>query len=194
LQVSDPITAAKLIKRSKPGTSLRRFAEASDEVAFKSGLADALLHPCVHTFRIDGLMELVRQTGLQPLLFGHNGAFYDINQEVDRIRRMEADKQSPGNFILYLGHNVASPSANNAGSLVMLNPCLKDAIGFFKFGTTQIPSRLGRPNQPIGRLERQFLRQFLRPVAWETLSRDSQTESLLYFKSLFLLRYRLNTE
>jgi len=88
LGVSDPATAKRIIERSKPGSRLRRFVEASHETTFDAGLADALLHPRVHTYRIDGFMELVRQSGLEPLLFAHDGALDDVNREVERIRRM----------------------------------------------------------------------------------------------------------
>ena len=190
LGVRDPAAARRLIKRSKPGSRLRRFAESSDETSFRSGLADALLHPRVHTFRIDGLMELVRQTGLEPLLFAHDGALEDTGQEIERIRRLETGKQSPGNFILYLGRNVAGPCPDDADSLLMLNPCLISAVGALQLGTQQIPPRLGHANPPLGRSERRFLRQFLRPVPVGSLSPESLPGVAEYVNALFLLRYR----
>ena len=190
LRVKDPVAAERLIKRSKSGSRLRRFADASDEINFKSGLADALLHPCVHTFRIDGLMEIVRQTGLAPLLFAHNGALQDVGLEIERIRQMEVDKRSPGNFILYLGRNTSGACTDDTGSLIMINPCLQSVAGNFQIGTKNIPSRLGQPNPPIGRLERKFLRRFLKPVPWDAIKPESRSTASVFNKALFLLRYR----
>ncbi len=189
LGVRDPAAARRLMGRSKPGSRLRRFVESSEETAFTSGLADALLHPRVHTFRIDGLMDLVHQTGLEPLLFAHASALEDPDREIGRIRRLETDRQSPGNFILYLGRTVAGPCRDDANSLLRLNPCLADAVGALHLGTRQIASRLGHANPPLGRPERRFLRRFLRPVPWSALPPGAPSLATRYGKALFLLRY-----
>ena len=115
LGVHEPAVARRLMARSRPGSRLRGFMDASDEAACESGLADALLHPCVHTFRIDAFMELVRQSGLMPLLFAHEGALEDTGQEIGRIRRLEEAGQSPGNFILYLGRSPVGHSDSHEG-------------------------------------------------------------------------------
>ena len=190
LGIHDPTTARQLIGRSKPGSRLRRFIDASDEAAFESGLADALLHPSVHTFRIDGFMELIRHAGLQPLRFAHGNALEDVGQEVERIRQLEKDRQSSGNFILYLGHNAAGPCPDDAPSLLMLNPCLSAEVRPVRIGTCSIPARLGHPNQPLDRKERSFLRHFRRPRAWDELPPSSRQAATQYAKALFLLRFR----
>jgi SAM-dependent methyltransferase len=190
LGVHDSATARRLIRRSRPGSRLRRFADSSDEVSFQAGLADALLHPRVQTFRIDGFMELVRQTGLEPLLFAHDGALEDTGAEIERIRRLEADRQSPGNFILYLGRTATGPGPDDADSLLMLNPCLSGAIGRWHLGKGRIAPRLGHANPPLGLRERRFLRRFLRPAPWKTLSDDDRTTAIGYRSALFLLHYR----
>lgn len=192
LGVQDTAAAKRLIRRSKPGSRLRRFIDTSDEVDFASGLADALLHPSVHTFRIDGFMELIRQSGLEPLLFAHSNALEDVGQEIDRIRRLETDRQSPGNFVLYLGHNVTGPCPDNAASFLMLNPCLSAEVRPLRIGTSRIAPRLGHPNQPLGSKERSFLRHFRRPRAWNELPPVSRQTAAQYAKALFLLRFRHN--
>ena len=192
LGVSDLATAKSIIRRAKPGSRLRRFVESSHETNFDSGLADALLHPRVHTYRIEGFMELIQQSGLQPLLFAHDGALEDVTQEVERIRRMETAKQAPDNFILYLGHQVGTPCPAKDASLFMLNPCLSAAVSPVRIGTLHVASRLGRPNPPLASQERRFLRQFLRPVRADQLSAEIQSVLNLYKKSLFLLQYQNN--
>jgi len=189
LGIRDPAAARRLMTRSRPGSRLRGFMDASEETAYASGLADALLHPRVHTFRIDGFMELARQSGLEPLLFAHDGALEDVDQEIERIRRMEAAKESPGNFILYLGRNPAG-RCSDAASLLLLNPCLSGLVTGVQFGTRHVAPRLGRYTPPLGRRERRFLRRFLHPVPWAALDSEARETAQRYCDELFLLRYR----
>jgi SAM-dependent methyltransferase len=190
LGVTDPSVARNLLARAKPGSRLRRFGGASDEVAGDAGLADALLHPRVHTLRIDGLMEIVRQSGLEPLLFAHWGALEEVGREVERIRRLEADRESPGNFVLYLGRNAGGGCRDGSGSSVVLNPCLRRAVGPLTLGSVQVAPRLGFPNPPLGSAERRFLRGFRQPSAWDGLPDSARRMLPDYRRALFLLQYR----
>ena len=194
LGVHDPATAKHIIKRAKPGSRLRSFADSSDEIAIECGLADALLHPCVHTFRIDGLLELLRRSGLQPLLFTHAGALEDVGLEVERIRQLEAYKHSPGNFVLFLGRNVRGPCPEDRASFLLLNPCLHKAVSRLQIGKLLISDRLGHANPLLGHLERRFLRQFLRPIPWDSLTKEAQLVVNFYKKTLFILQYRQYSE
>ncbi|MFA7061858.1 MAG: methyltransferase domain-containing protein [Pedobacter sp.] len=190
LGISDLAAAKRIIERSRPGSRLCQFIESSHETTFDSGLADALLHPIVHTYRIEGFMELICQSGLEPLLFAHDGALEDVSREVERIRRMETAKQSPDNFILYLGHKVSGPCTANDASLLMLNPCLSAAVRPLRIGMLHVAAHLGQPNPVLARQERRFLRQFLRPVHGGHLSPETQEIVTLYKKSLFLLQFQ----
>jgi hypothetical protein len=190
LGVRDPATVRRLIARAKPGSRLRRFAEASSEAGYDAGLADALLHPCVRTFLIDDLMELVHRSGLKPLLFAHSGALEDVDQELERIRTMEAARQSPGNFIVYLGRHVRGSCQEPDGSLLMLNPCLTGSVGGLRIAPVRVAARLGWSTPLLDRKQRGFLQRFVRPVPWERLPDASGDTVQNYLKSLFLLQYR----
>jgi SAM-dependent methyltransferase len=190
LHISDPDTARKLMSRSRPGSRLRGFAETSDEVVSEAGLADALLHPCVQTMRIDGLMEMIRQSGLEPLLFAHHGALADVAREIERIRALEASMESPGNFVIYLGRNVAGPCSENKASSLLINPCLSGTVGPFRPGTVHVAPRLGFPNPPLGRSERSYLRRFCQTQSWNKLSKSFRSLLPVYRRALFLLQYR----
>jgi len=190
LGVSDPARARKILRGAKHGSRLRRFLDSSWEAASGAGLADALLHPCVHTYRIDEFMALVLQSGLEPLLFAHDNALPDTGLEIERIRRLEALKDSPGNFVLYLGRNVQGPCRDERRKFIVLNPCLGFAVGALGLGTRQIPPRLGHPNPLLGRQERLFLRRFTHPVPCDSLSSQEQKVAASYIQSLFLLQYR----
>jgi SAM-dependent methyltransferase len=189
LQVREPKQVLDMVRRSKQNSRLRRFFEKSDEVGFRAGIADALLHPRVHTFKIDGLMEMVQASGLQPLLFAHAAALPDLQQEVERIRRLEAERQSPGNFILYLGRNVKGACPATEGSF-RINPCLANAISSWHVAPVAIPGRLGHRTPPLDRSARRFLRRFRQPVRGSALAPEELREAESYSRQLFLLSYR----
>lgn len=183
----------RLIAKAKPGTRLYNFLQHSYDAKSMSGLADALLHPCVHTFSVDDCLDLIAAAGLKPLLFAHADALQDADAEIARLRFLESKGEAPGNFVVYLGRNVNNFSEDKAGSLLMLNPCLKRSVGHFHFGMLRVLSRLGHPNPALGSSERCFLRRFIRPVAWDSLSEADQAHTGEYLQSLFLLRYHAQT-
>jgi SAM-dependent methyltransferase len=188
LKVNQPEQVLHMVKRSKEGSRLRRFFEASDEVAFRSGLADALLHPCVRTFRIDPFMELIKASGMQPLLFAHASALPEVDREVSRIRELEADRKSPGNFILYLGRNTKR-LISGASTNFSINPCLSREISRFRLGSLQIPGRLGHPGAPLDSKALRFLRRFRRTVPADELCREELLQALRHSEQLYLLRW-----
>lgn len=190
LKITDAATAKRLIDRARPGSRLREYADSSSEASFTAGLADALLHPCVHTFRIDDLMALVQKSSLKPLLFAHHGALPDVADEVTRIRNLEAHRSSPGNFILYLGRNVSGPCTGDSGAMLALNPCLRQCVSPLRISAVRLPPRLGHDNPVLGFMERKLLRSFIRPLPTEK-TRNTPAELLaVCIESLFLLKYR----
>ena len=190
LKVQNPAEVKRLIARAKPDSRLKTYAAASPEAGFAAGLADALLHPRVHTYRLDDILQLISHSGLELLFFAHTGALDDNGQELERIRSMEAQKDSPGNFVFYLGRNTRGHCHDNESSDLLLNPCLRDAVSRLSLGTTRIPARLGHVNPALGHRERAFLRRFIRPVPWSTLSADERAMAAVYIPALFLLQYR----
>lgn len=189
LGVGEPGKARRFLAGARPGSRLARYMAASDEINTDAGIADALLHPQVHTFRIDGLLEMIRQTGLEPLLFAHQDALDDVEEEVRRLQLLEKDRLSPGNFILYLGKNVVCSGGSCNKKMIMLNPCLNAAVSQFTLGTLHIPSRTGISNPALGSSERRFLRRFVTPVPRSSLARDLSGTVDFYKKTLFLLEY-----
>jgi hypothetical protein len=164
---------------------------ASDETDSDAGIADALLHPQVQTFRIDGLLDMIRQTGLEPLLFSHQNARDDIQEEIGRLRELEKERLSAGNFILYLGKNILHSGESSKESQIMLNPCLKSAVSPFTLGAVHIPAKIGFENPALGWSERRFLRRFVTPVRRSELACDLTETVDIYKRALFLLEYRL---
>jgi hypothetical protein len=189
LGITNAARAKDIIRRSAKGSRLRTFAESSDETGFEAGLADALLHPTVRTYRIDELLELLRQTGLELLQFAHSGALELVDDEIKRIRLLEADRRSCGNFLLYLGHATKKQSRNGGNDHIVLNPCLRSVVSPLRLGTIRLPPRLGFENPPLGWRERSFLHTFRNPVAWCMLGPEVLAAVNSYKKSLFLLQY-----
>lgn len=189
-QLADPGAIRRLIAASPPDSRWRQFAAASEEARFDAGLADALLHPRVRTYRIDAFMELVGQSGLEPLLFAHRQALPVVAQEVARIRMMEKERDAPGNFILYLGKEVRGPGWREEDSSLLLNPCLRGSVGRFHLRPVEVAPRLGHPNPRLGWRERQFLQRFLRPQSWAGLGAEERAMVAAYREALFLLQYR----
>jgi SAM-dependent methyltransferase len=189
LGVSNPSQARKLLKKARPGSRLAGYMAASDEARTDAGIADALLHPNVHTFRIDSLMDVIRQTGLKPLLFAHHGALEKVPDEIRRLKTLEQERFSPGNFVLYLGQNQMNSGENDKNNMIILNPCLTDTVSYFTVKTHQISARIGVDNPVIGPSQRRFLRQFTTPVPRSDLTSDMAKMVDVYKRALFLIEY-----
>ncbi len=189
LGVGTPQEARRLLNKARAGSRLARYLSNTDETATDVGVADALLHPRARTYRIDGLLEMVKQAGLKPLLFAHYGAFEGVSEEIGRLRALEKDQESPGNFVVYLGRTDGTILEKPSGSRIVLNPCLVSSVGFFNFGKLRIPARVGCDNQPLGFCERSFLRTFLYPVSSSKISGDKAEMVAMYKRALFLLEY-----
>jgi SAM-dependent methyltransferase len=190
MKIRDPKAVRGLMTRAAPNSRLRRFTDASDEVSQRSGLADALLHPLVRTYRIDTFMDLVHNSSLEPLLFAHHGALPDVDQEIMRIRRMEQGRRSPGNFVIYLGRQTQGRAPDEDDSRLLLNPCLAGITSPFQFGSIDCPARLGHKNPPLDAAARRFLGRFRHPVRMGNLSAADRRTAALYCDALFLLRLR----
>jgi SAM-dependent methyltransferase len=190
LGISSPREAMGLMRKAPSGSRLASYRNTSDEAATLSGLADALLHPSVRTYRIDELLDMVAQAGLEVKLFAHYGACEDPVEEVERLRCMEKDRRSPGNFVVYLGKSLSSHIPDRHDRFVMLNPCLETAVGRFAFGTLNIPGRIGIENPPLSYRDRRFLRTFSSPVPVGGLNSDDALQVTIYKRCLFLIEYR----
>ncbi len=182
-----------MIARSGAGSRLRSYAGSTCETRFSSGIADALLHPCVKSFRIDELMDIVSASGLTPLSFAHEGALDSIEQEVKRIREMERKHLSPGNFILYLGKNCYGECIGEEKSMIKLNQCLDGFLGNFRFRPLQIGLHSGRGKKVLDRRARKFLRRFAKPNRWSDLDENEKLVVEQQIKSMLLIRYRDRT-
>jgi SAM-dependent methyltransferase len=189
LGIHTPEHARRLLDRAKPGSRLADFLAASDETATPSGLADALLHPCVHTYRVDELLEMVALAGLEPLLFAHRGALENPAEEIKRLRMLEKNRQSPGNFVLYLGKKNEPRTDNPGNGFVVLNPCLASSVGRFSLGTLQIHPRIGCSNPVLNSRNRSFLRRFVTPVRRRDITGDEAAMVAAYTRLLFLVEY-----
>ncbi|HIJ80195.1 MAG TPA: methyltransferase domain-containing protein [Desulfuromonadales bacterium] len=187
--VRTPQQAKSLMRRASPDSRLAEYAAGSDEMQSLSGIADALFHPCVHTYRIDELLAMIALTSLQPLLFSHRDADENVNNELNRLRDLEKERRSPGNFILYLRKD-GMPESLAGEPVIMLNPCLRQAVSPLTLGTVRIAPRMGRETPSLGSRERKFLRRFVKPVPARVMGFDDVERVAVYKRALFLLEYR----
>lgn len=189
LGIHTPGRARHLLQKAKPGSRLANYLAASDETTTASGLADAFLHPRVTTYLIDELLEMIAQAGLEPLLFAHQGALEEPAEEISRLRMLEKNRYSPGNFVLYLGKNVRPSADNLRDSRVVLNPCLVSSVSRLTFGTQQIHPRIGCSNPVLTDRSRGFLRRFVTPVRRSDVTGDEAEMVAVYKRLLFLVEY-----
>jgi SAM-dependent methyltransferase len=181
--------ARTLLNKAVSGSRLSNYLNYSDEPGTASGLADALLHPRVHTYTVEGLLELISQTDLELLMFAHSDALENPEDEILRLKELEQRREFSGNYVIYLRKNISKAKPKPAESVLMLNPCLISSVGRFKFGTLRIPPRLGVANSPLSYSDRSFLRQFVKPVINKKLSDDEIKKVLYYQRLLLLLEY-----
>jgi len=189
LGVGTPREARRLLNKARTGSRLTRYLATAYETATDVGVADALLHPRACTYRIDALLEMVREAGLKPLLFAHYGACEDVSEEIRRLRILEDDRQSPGNFVVYLGRIDETLLGKTSGSRIVLNPCLASSVRYLSLWKLLIPARVGCDNPPLGFRERSFLRKFISPVLNSKISGDEAEMVAMYKRALFLLEY-----
>jgi SAM-dependent methyltransferase len=188
LGVNSPASVKHLISKAAKGTRFARYLAEADEPTTVSGLADALLHPCVHTYRVGDLQEMIAQTGLELLLFAHSGALENPLKEIERLLKFESERLSPGNFIFYLGKGIKA-GGRTADGMIKLNPCLVSSVSSVKFGSLQISSRIGIANPTLTYSDRSFLRRFIAPVCRNTLSEEEVRQVAIYKRLLFLIEY-----
>lgn len=188
LQVRDVATIKGMIRRAKPDSRLRAYVDAAWEARNDSGLADLFLHPNVKTYRIDEFMELVRQTGLQPLLFTHLDALADPQPEIIRLRELDRRRETRANIICYLGKDCRGAAQASSDSCLLLNPTLRKAVSPLRLSTQTPINRLGHDNPPLDWPTRRFLRRFRQPVAEVSLSSDERDLLERYLRLLYLVR------
>ncbi len=189
LDIDSPHAARRLLRKAPAGSRLANYLAASYEAATDSGVADALLHPRVHTYRIDELLAMISRTGLELLMFAHQDAVENPAQEIERLRNLEKERRSPGNFLFYLRKK--NPQAGNScrDGTIMLNPCLVPVVSRYTFGRVQINPRLGCDNPPLTYRDRSFLRQFVTPVKRSELPSEVEKQVADFLRLLFLVEY-----
>ena len=190
LKVTSVQTVRDMVRRSPPGSRLRDFFEASREVDNDVGVADALLHPTVRTYRIGELRQLLKEAGLKVLRYAHGGALHEVEREEERLRLLEAEHSSPGNFVLYAVRENHRRVDTAPDSLLLLNPCLRKVVGSLLPGSMTIPARFGGEDTLLGWSDRRFLNRFRRPAPLSALPPGDRERADKFVTALFLSCHR----
>jgi SAM-dependent methyltransferase len=175
-----------MVRRAPLDSRLRAFFQSSREMDDDTGVADALLHPRVRTYRIDEVLLLLREAGLKVLRYAHNGALADSSDEEERLRTLERNHCSPGNFVLYAVQDNSKRPDQGSDAMVELNPCLRGVVTNLLPGSVKIPARFGGVNPLLGWSDRRFLHRFRRPVPLSVLSVGEQERVHRFMAALFL--------
>ena len=190
LKITSVQTVRDMVRRSPPGSRLRTFFEASREVDDDVGVADALLHPSVRTYRIDGLLNLLKKAGLKVLRFAHSEALPEVELEEERLRALEREQCSPGNFVIYAVRENHVRVEAAPDSLLQLNPCLSKVVRSLLPGPVEIPARFGGDNSLLSWSERRFLNRFQEPIPLSMLAPGEVEKADTFVQALFLSSYR----
>jgi len=187
LGISNVADLKHLLARAKPESRIRNYLDSSWEARSDAGLADLFLHPCVHTYRIDEFIAMVRQSRLQPLLFAHAGALGDPSAEIERLRELDRRQATPVNIICYLGLDTRGASPPDDSALLQLNPCLHAAVSPLHLWPVEVMARLGFENPLLDTPARCFLRRFRTPLPAAALSREEIVTAQRFLDALFLV-------
>ena len=190
LKVTSVPAVRDMVRRSPPGSRLRAFFEASREVDDDVGVADALLHPTVRTYRLDELLLLLKGAGLKVLRYAHRGALPEVQREEERLRALEGEHSSPGNFVLYAVRENHQKAEAAPDSLLLLNPCLRRVLRSLLPGRVEIPARFGGEDFLLGWSERRFLSRFRKPVSLSSLPPGDRDRAKKFMTAMFLASYR----
>ncbi len=191
LGVTSVQSVRDMVQRAPAGSRLRSFFETSDEVTDDAGLADALLHPCARTYRIDEVLHLLREAGLKVLRYAHSGALPDIKLEENRLRNLEREQCLDDNFVLYaVRENDKQKYPASSKETLMLNPCLAQITGSLRPGRIRIPTRFGGDNFLLGWSERRFLRRFRKPTPLSIVLPGEKKIADRFMAAMFLLCYK----
>lgn len=194
LQVRDVATIKRMIRRARPDSRLRGYVDAAWEAKNDSGLADLFLHPNVTTYRIDEFLEVVGQTGLQPLLFTHLDALADPQQEIRRLRELDKRRETRSNIICYLGKDCKGAAPASASSRLLLNPSLYEGTALYRLAAPTPVERLGHDNPPLTWQLRRLLRRFRRPMPEVSFPQEQRALLETCLRLLYLVRLNGSAE
>lgn len=187
MQVTDFKQLRQLEKRLPAGSALRQALDDSPEQRDKSGVADAFLHPLVHTFTVKQLERLIADNNLQLLLFGHDNALADPVDELHRLYSLEKSRELDFNFQVYLGKDGVCQPTKTKGRFVKTNPALVSKLPLFRLPQ----GRLGSELPVFTKAVRKLLHRCRTPQKWESLATEEQQLAQILEQHLlmYILQY-----
>lgn len=185
--IKHPLLAKLFMLRHSSSRISGRLRE-SPESSQLNGLADAFLHPLVHTFSVSQLKQLVNSSGLKVFRFAHHGALPDPAQEFERLDQLELSGALDFNFILYLGNEGIRDETGRTNPLVMTNPAITSEVRKPYWLPFRISPRLGSPLPCPDKAARSLLRHCLSPTPLKALADAQQQIAIDLEEKLLLIR------
>lgn len=172
--------------RKKEKSLFKEFFENNYECTFDSGIADALLHPQVKTFKINEFVELINKTDLKILKFIHSGALSEVDQEISRLKILEKNNKLENNFACILGKR--NYSRNFKIRSWIINPMIKKELE--KFSTKILPNKFGVEPPILDLKAKTILQNYINPK--EDCSRYNSNFISTCKESLVLIPYEIS--
>ncbi|MBL8258863.1 MAG: methyltransferase domain-containing protein [Candidatus Competibacteraceae bacterium] len=193
LGIADVAQIKALYKKAKDSSRFRGCIESAYEARFDWGLADLFLHPYAKTYTLHELLEALQQARLEPIQFIHPGALPDVDAEIQRLERLEANNALASNFMLFAGRAEDSQKRlhwrqekKDQDTLIALNPAIQKSLPLLPFIPLKPGPKLGFENPVIGFKANRLLARFKRPLRKSALGPDRWTAIQPYLHALFL--------
>lgn len=193
LGIADVAQIKALYKKTKDSSRFRSCIESAYEARFDWGLADLFLHPYAKTYTLHELLEALQQARLEPIQFIHPGALFEVDAEIQRLERLEANNELASNFMLFAGRAEDSQKRlhwrqekKDQDTLIALNPAIQKSLPLLPFIPLKPGPKLGFENPVIGFKANRLLARFKRPLRKSALGPDRWTAIQPYLHALFL--------
>ncbi|MGB2682390.1 MAG: class I SAM-dependent methyltransferase [Candidatus Competibacter sp.] len=194
LHVGEVDAIKRLYRKAADSGRFKDCIESNYEAGFDWGLADLFLHPYAKTYKIDELLEILKEAQLEPILFIHPNALCDTAQEIARLRDLELARERATNFMLFAGRVEDSETRRawnrhkeTQDTVIALNPVIEKSLPLLPFKPVTPGPKLGFKNPPIDFKSTRLLSKFKRPIRKSAVEPAWSDAVRCYLQALFLI-------
>lgn len=184
----------KIYRKAPDGSRFKAFMDSAYEARFDFGIADMFLHPYAKTYTVNELLELLEQSGFEPLAFIHYGALHRVDDEIERLRDEEKNRRLYTNFSLLIGRKEDAERRadlvklkEHQDTMIFLNPVIQGTLSPIPMISFRPEPKLGFENPTVNYHESLFLRKFKQPVKKSSLDSSQLSRIEKYLHAMFLV-------